>query len=148
MQVKDENEEVDDQCGTKHWMAPEVENKPSVYNPIKADRWSCGRVLLLLDELLKEKRLLGVIGRRLKARGHKKRPSLLEWESWSDVASVREAGKGKASRPVDETTEADGEDMEPPKANKPRFSGQGEKREAMSSVAFVFVAELLMSLGE
>jgi serine/threonine protein kinase len=25
MRVKDENEEVDDQCGTEHWMAPEVE---------------------------------------------------------------------------------------------------------------------------
>ncbi|KAI0245958.1 kinase-like domain-containing protein, partial [Lactifluus subvellereus] len=45
MQVKDEDEEVDGKCGTTHWMAPEVEKKCSTYSPIKADRWSCGRVL-------------------------------------------------------------------------------------------------------
>ena len=30
--------EVDDDCGTKHWMAPEVEDNSSTYSPIKADR--------------------------------------------------------------------------------------------------------------
>ncbi|KAH9952844.1 kinase-like domain-containing protein, partial [Russula dissimulans] len=44
MQVKDEDEEVDGQCGTKHWIAPEIEEK-LMYSPIKADRWSTGRVL-------------------------------------------------------------------------------------------------------
>jgi serine/threonine protein kinase len=70
MQVKDEDEEVDDQCGTKHWMAPEVKKKSSTYSPIKADRWSCGRVLLyLLDELRKEDKLLRAILRKLIYRG-------------------------------------------------------------------------------
>ena len=32
-----EDEEVDDQCGTKDWMAPEVE-KNLRHSPIKADR--------------------------------------------------------------------------------------------------------------
>jgi hypothetical protein len=33
-------------------MAPDVDKKSTVYSPIRADRWSCGRVLLyLLDEL-------------------------------------------------------------------------------------------------
>ena len=98
VQVKDEDEEVNDQCGTKGWMAPEVKNKSSIYSPIKADRWSCGRVrLYLLDKFKKEERVLRVIGRELKAHDPKRRPSLLEWESWSDVASVRKTGKGKAS---------------------------------------------------
>ncbi|KAI0286413.1 kinase-like domain-containing protein, partial [Russula brevipes] len=44
MQVKDENQEVDNSCGTKHWMAPEVEKKLR-HSPIRADRWACGRVL-------------------------------------------------------------------------------------------------------
>ncbi|KAI0288637.1 kinase-like domain-containing protein [Russula brevipes] len=47
MQVKDENEEVDNSCGTKHWMAPEVEKKLR-HSPIRADRWACGRVLQYL----------------------------------------------------------------------------------------------------
>ncbi|KAH9981918.1 kinase-like domain-containing protein [Russula compacta] len=47
MQVEDEDEEVDDECGSEHWMAPEVKNK-SVYSLIKADRWSSGKVLLYL----------------------------------------------------------------------------------------------------
>jgi len=133
MQVKDEDEEVNDQCGTKGWMAPEVENKSSTYSPIKADRWSCGRVLLyLLDECLKGERLLRVIGRELKAHDPKRRPSLLEWKSWSDVASVRKTGKGKASRPMDDTMAVDGDDVQPPKAKKPRLSGRSQRREAVS----------------
>ncbi|KAF8478167.1 kinase-like domain-containing protein, partial [Russula ochroleuca] len=44
MRVKDENDVVEGQCGTKGWMAPEIEEK-SMYSPIKADRWSTGRVL-------------------------------------------------------------------------------------------------------
>ncbi|KAH9992471.1 hypothetical protein BJV77DRAFT_909915, partial [Russula vinacea] len=44
MQVKDEDEVVQGQCGTKGWMAPEIEEK-SMYSPIKADRWSTGQVL-------------------------------------------------------------------------------------------------------
>ena len=43
MRLKDEDEEVDDQCGTKHWMAPEV-GKKLRYSPVKAGRmvmWAC-----------------------------------------------------------------------------------------------------------
>ncbi|KAJ8518015.1 hypothetical protein ONZ45_g4869 [Pleurotus djamor] len=43
--VRDEDEEVTDYCGTVGWTAPEVEQKPRKYSPIKADRWSCGRVI-------------------------------------------------------------------------------------------------------
>jgi len=54
LQIKDEDEQVDDQCRVKQYIAPGVERKPTMYSPIKADRWSCRRVLLyLLDELWK-----------------------------------------------------------------------------------------------
>ncbi|KAF8494444.1 hypothetical protein F5888DRAFT_1636149 [Russula emetica] len=44
------------QCGTKGWMATEIEEK-SMYSPIKADRWSGGKVLLyLLNVFRKEDR--------------------------------------------------------------------------------------------
>ena len=53
MRVVDEDEEVDDQCGKKDWVAPEVEKKLR-HSRTKADRWACGQVLLfLLDEFSK-----------------------------------------------------------------------------------------------
>jgi serine/threonine protein kinase len=102
MQVKDEDEEVNDQCGTKHWMAPEVEKKLA-YSPVKADRWSSGRVLLyLLDELRKEDELLRTIGRKLTAHNPKHRPSMDEVaaplsgvsNSWRHSAVVNISRKG------------------------------------------------------
>ncbi|KAH8981237.1 kinase-like domain-containing protein, partial [Lactarius hatsudake] len=52
IKVQDENTEVDKYCGldrgTEGWTAPEIgkEDGPTpMYSPIKADRWSCGRVL-------------------------------------------------------------------------------------------------------
>jgi len=83
MQVEDEDEEVDDQCGTKNWMAPEVEKKLR-HSPIKADRWSCGRVMLyLLDKFKKEDKHLRPFANELTAHDPKRRPSLLapEWAS-------------------------------------------------------------------
>ncbi|KAH9047369.1 kinase-like domain-containing protein, partial [Lactarius hengduanensis] len=48
IEVQDENTEVDEYRGTRNWTAPEMgeEDGPTaMYSPIKADRWSCGRVL-------------------------------------------------------------------------------------------------------
>ncbi|KAH8980622.1 kinase-like domain-containing protein, partial [Lactarius hatsudake] len=48
IEVQDENTEVDEYRGTEDWTAPEIgkEDGPTpMYSPIKADRWSCGRVL-------------------------------------------------------------------------------------------------------
>jgi serine/threonine protein kinase len=79
MRVEDEDEEVDDQCGTKNWMAPEVEKRLR-HSPIKADRWACGRVLLfLLDKFGTEDESLKGFARNLMADNPKHRPSLLEW---------------------------------------------------------------------
>jgi hypothetical protein len=50
---------VDGQCGTKGWMAPEIEEM-LMYNPIKADRWSTGKILhYLLVKFNKEDTVLG-----------------------------------------------------------------------------------------
>jgi serine/threonine protein kinase len=49
IEVRDENTETDEYCGTEGWTAPEVGTQAGpvvTYSPIKADRWSCGRVLL------------------------------------------------------------------------------------------------------
>lgn len=48
------------------------------------------------------------------------------------MASVRKAGKGKASQPAGDTMEAYEEDMEPPKAKGLRLTGPDQKRERVS----------------
>ncbi len=129
MQVEDEDEEVDDQCGTKNWMAPEVEKKLR-HSPIKADRWSCGRVMLyLLDKFKKEDKHLRSFANKLMAHNPKWRPSLaLEWASWSDaplldVANLSNAGQSKkALRPFQGKMVVGGgrENTPPPEAKETR----------------------------
>jgi serine/threonine protein kinase len=105
MRVEDEDEEVDDQCGTKHWMAPEVKENLR-HSPIKADRWSCGHVILyFLGKSKQEGKHLRSFATKLTARDPKQRPPLLEWESLSDAplmdvaVSVSDVGeKRKALR--------------------------------------------------
>jgi len=91
MQVKDENEEVDDQWGTNGWMAPEVENELR-HSPIRADRWACGQVIQYLlgkvETVDKEFSRLEEIARKLYANNPKERPSLLDHE-WSSLVPVR-----------------------------------------------------------
>ena len=126
LQVQDEEEEVDDHCGTEHWIAPEIDEK-LMYSPIKADRWSCGCVVLcLLDELRKEDKRLRMIGRKLQVHDPKQRPSLLEWPSWldgppSNVANVLKAGERKASRPLQDTMEGTEENTKFRKVKKQRL---------------------------
>jgi serine/threonine protein kinase len=121
--------EVDDDCGTKHWMAPEVEDNSSTYSPIKADRWSCGNVLLcLIDELRTEDARLRAIGRTLTVRDPKQRPSLLEWHNWLpvpllDMCDIKnDVGERKASRPRQDSMEVDGECTTAPNAKKQRLT--------------------------
>jgi serine/threonine protein kinase len=103
MKVRDEDEVVDGQCGTRGWMAPEMEEK-SVYSPIKADRWSTGQVLLyLLDKFGKQDTVLRTIARKLVTHDPEERSSILEVAgSLSDVANVaverkcaRHSGSGR-----------------------------------------------------
>jgi serine/threonine protein kinase len=128
MRVEDEDEEVDDQCGTKDWMTPEVE-KNLRHSPIKADRWACGRVLLfLLSEIGKEDGSLRAFGRTLLEHNPMQRPSLLEWRSYlaplsSDVGTVWDFDARKALRPRRDPVEVDGENMKPPDAKRQRLDG-------------------------
>ncbi len=120
MQVKDENEEVNDECGTERWMAPEIVEK-SMYSPIKADRWSTGLVLLyLLEGLGKEEELLVMIARNLTAHDPKQRPSMLEVTApLSDVDDV--ASERKASRSRRHIEEVDGESAKSPRVKKQKL---------------------------
>jgi serine/threonine protein kinase len=119
MEVNDEDEVVGGQCGTKGWMAPEIEK--SKYSPIKADRWSTGRVVLhLLNETRKEDTVLRTTVRMLTTHNPERRPSMLQVAaSLSDVVNV---GVGrKASRSLQDTVEVDGESAKPPRAKKQKL---------------------------
>ena len=91
--VQNEEEEIDDYCGSRDWMAPEIgeENGPRrMYSPMRADKRSCGRVLRLFAERhgKADEGLRGFAG-QLMNENPRKRPPLLEWhESRSKVTAV------------------------------------------------------------
>jgi serine/threonine protein kinase len=116
MKVNDEDEVVDGQCGTKGWMAPEMEK--SMYSPIKADRWSTGQVLLyLLNKFRKEDTILRTTTRNLTAHNPDQRLTILQVAaSLSDMANV--AVKRKASRSLQDTVEVDGENAKSSRVKK------------------------------
>lgn len=87
VRVKDEDEEIDKYVGTDGWMAPEIRKRNELgvgfyYKPIKADRWSCGKVLLGLMNIERDTLLL-TYATQLMVRMPDHRPSLLEWRKWS-----------------------------------------------------------------
>ncbi|TFK46461.1 kinase-like protein, partial [Heliocybe sulcata] len=121
LQVRDEDEEVTNYNGTEGWMAPEVE-KELPHSPIKADRWSCGHLLLhLLDRLKVDDEILRAAAEKLNVDAPQLRPSLVEWRSW--VASPLNAVPGgfpvvPLVRP--RPTETDEDHAEGPKAKARR----------------------------
>jgi serine/threonine protein kinase len=121
MEVNDENEVVEGQCGTRGWMAPEIEEK-SMYSPIKADRWSTGQVLLyLLNKFRKEDPVLRTTARKLTAHNPDQRSSMLQFvASLSDVANI--VVEGKALRSPQDTMEVDGENAELPRVKRQKMS--------------------------
>jgi serine/threonine protein kinase len=109
MQVENEDVVVDGQCGTKGWMAPEMEEN-SRYSPIKADRWSTGQVLLhLLDKSRKEDKVLRRIAKDLTAHNPEWRPSMLQVVS--DAAKI--TVERKAARSLQHTMQVDRENVMP-----------------------------------
>ncbi|KAH9912176.1 kinase-like domain-containing protein [Fomitopsis serialis] len=115
VQLQDEDDEVDDYPGTRHWKAPEVAKKVPTYSPIKADRWSCGHVVLhLLDTIGEQDGLLRTIATTLKADDPQQRPSLLEWREW--------ATRALPSNVVARTQKRDADVAELPDAKKPRLA--------------------------
>ena len=86
MQVQDESAMTDEYHGTKsEWMAREMGDQDGptlIHSPIRADRWTCGRVLLrflLVGRGRGDQRLWEFAG-RLSAFRPQQRPSLLEWD--------------------------------------------------------------------
>ncbi|KAH8980627.1 hypothetical protein EDB86DRAFT_3087731 [Lactarius hatsudake] len=127
IEVQDENTEVDEYRGTEDWTAPEIgeEDGPTpMYSPIKADRWSCGCVLLRHMMVGKGDNRLSEFAEQLMANDPQQRPSLLEWDKWSaapfSVAANALVDCGKEPRPRQDMVE---ESMKPPEAKKPRLAG-------------------------
>ncbi|KAH9016259.1 kinase-like domain-containing protein [Lactarius pseudohatsudake] len=134
IEVQDENTEVDEYRGTEDWTAPEVgqEDGPTpMYSPIKADRWSCGRVLLRHMMVGKGDNRLSEFAEQLMANDPQQRPSLLEWDKWSiapfSVAANALVDRGKEPRPRQDMVE---ESMKPSDAKKPRLMSDGASSSA------------------
>jgi serine/threonine protein kinase len=110
MQLDSEDEVVEDQCGTKGWMAPEIEEM-SMYSPIKADRWSTGKVLdYLLVKFNEEDVVLRTTARKLIAPNPEQRPSMLQVAALlSNVANI--IAEREALRSLQDT---DRENVKPP----------------------------------
>ena len=131
IQVQDENTEIGEYRGTEGWTAPEMgtgDGPTQMRSPIKADRWSCGRVLLYITPKImiqkEHKRHLSFIV-SLVANDPQRRPSLLEW---SNPASPCSDGQRRRSQRLRERgvtrknmAEVDGKSMKPPNAKKPRL---------------------------
>ncbi|KAL4257701.1 hypothetical protein AB1N83_010080 [Pleurotus pulmonarius] len=85
VQVHGADEEVDDHCGTEGWVAPEIAMRVPRYSPIRADRWSCGAVIVyILGRVRRTDAVLEAIAKKLKVDAPGERPSLVEWwPRWS-----------------------------------------------------------------
>ncbi|KAH9041687.1 kinase-like domain-containing protein [Lactarius pseudohatsudake] len=131
IEVQDENTEVDEYRGTRGWTAPEMgeEDGPTaMYSPIKADRWSCGCVLLRHILVGKGDNRLSRFAERLMSSDPQQRPSLVGWSAvpLSDMGKVLTV-RGKDSRAREEVVDVDGVSiMEAPDAKKPRLSVTSE----------------------
>ncbi|KAI0777911.1 hypothetical protein BC629DRAFT_1724205 [Irpex lacteus] len=83
VQLSHPDEVIDTYCGTERYRAPEIgfEDGPRrPYSPIRADRFSAGRVLFRFAEVHgKEDQCLAQFARRLLNKDPAKRPLLSEW---------------------------------------------------------------------
>ena len=123
--VEDENTETDEYRGTKNWTAPEMgsEDGPTRrYSPMKADRWSCGRVLLHHMMVGKGDKRLMKFADELMADDPQQRPSLVEWGKWFALSPKDHKSGGEETRPRQDMMEVDGEGIQPPDAKKPRLA--------------------------
>ena len=121
IKVEDENTEIKGYWGTEDWTVPEIgeqdDGSTRMYSPIKADRWSCGRVILchiLVGGMVMnaDDRLLN-LANRLIVKDPQQRPSLQ-----SHVANVLHCG---VSRPRQQLVDINGESMALPDAKRLRL---------------------------
>lgn len=116
LRVQDENTEIDEYRGTTDWTAPEMGTQDGLtpmHSPIRADRWSCGRVLL--HHFIVGKNHLQTFAHQLMAKDPQQRPSLLEWHKLTHDSEVEKSEGWQDVVGVDE------ESMKPPGAKKPRL---------------------------
>ena len=107
---------------------------------MKADRWSCGRVLLHHMMVGKGDKRLSKFAEQLMANDPQQRPSLVEWDKWF-APSPKDLKTGeKETRPREDVIEADGEGTKPPDAKKPRVAVTGAPGR-VSSMSFLTVGE-------
>lgn len=81
IQLSSHDELISDYCGTEGWLAPEIkeESPRPKYNPIKADRWACGRVMsYFLDRVVTVDDSLRSLTKQLMDVEPEHRPSLVE----------------------------------------------------------------------
>jgi hypothetical protein len=132
VQVEDENTEIDEYCGTKEWTAPEMgeEDGPTpMHSPIKADRWSCGRVILRHIMVGKGDRL-SKFADQLMAKDPQERPSLVDWHKVfapPDPITLKDRYRR-------DMVEVDGKSVKPPDAKKRRLE-HGDPLELYWSLA-------------
>ncbi|KAL4260995.1 hypothetical protein AB1N83_009025 [Pleurotus pulmonarius] len=99
VQVRDDEDEVDDHCGTDGWVAPEIEARLPTYCPIKADRWSCGAVILFIFGRARQTdTMLEGIATKLKVDAPKDRPPLVEWPAWSQLQAALAVDAGTSGK--------------------------------------------------
>ncbi|KAH9047636.1 kinase-like domain-containing protein [Lactarius hengduanensis] len=83
IQVNGEDEQINDYLGTEGWMAPEIGTRDGprqLYSPIRADKYSCGRVLkVFADTNGGVDEDLGHFANKLMDLNPSKRPHLLDW---------------------------------------------------------------------
>lgn len=97
VRVSSEDEKITGLYGTRGWRAPEIgddeeEIASPLFSPIRADRWSCGKVLLEFVEEVEaeEGKILGRFATSLMDKDPHCRPSLLDWDELGGMASSRE----------------------------------------------------------
>ncbi|KAI0247478.1 kinase-like domain-containing protein [Lactifluus subvellereus] len=117
VRVGSEDDMVKGVYGTRGWMAPEI-REGSVYSPIRADRWSCGKVLLcFVEKSGTEGGELESFAEQLMDDNPLHRPSLVDWSGRVDVTLCDD----------DDTDELDeGRDKESKAQVKDEVRGDGE----------------------
>ena len=104
VRLTSEDEELEGDCGTEGWKAPEMMKDGVMVSPIRCDRWACGHVVLrLLEQAGKDDVLLMQVAEELKSADPMKRPSLAK------VLERKENNTTKANRihqmPFDDSME-------------------------------------------
>ncbi len=112
--VNGEDDQIDDYLGTEGWMAPEIGTKNGphqLYSPIRADRYSCGRVFKVFADMHEEDdKGLGRFADKLMHHNPHERPQLIEWCEPNNRATLTQTNSAE-DETMDETMVAEDEAM-------------------------------------